>query len=122
MPLPRLASKLGAYARYYDYKPLPKGQRSAAKRAAQLTWRTRYPKWPRVLVVLDGDQRQLQERRRVDLALYASTMMHLAHHRPGFHISAATMHDLKEQGPHEPIWLNLLRPDEEPTGFLHRDL
>ncbi|GAA1095355.1 replication-relaxation family protein [Nocardiopsis metallicus] len=121
MPVPRLASKLGAYARYYDYDPQPKGQRSAAKRAAQPAWRTRYPKWPRVLVVLDGEQRQLQERRRVDLAVYASNMMHLAHPRPGFYIGAATMHDLKEQGPHEPIWLNLLRPEEEATSFLHRD-
>ncbi|GAA1439012.1 replication-relaxation family protein [Nocardiopsis tropica] len=121
MPVPRLAGKLGAYARYYDYAPLPTGQRSAAKRAAQPAWRTRYPEWPRVLVVLDGGQRQLQERRRIDLAVYTSNMMHLAHPRPGFHIGAATMHDLKEHGPHEPIWLNLLRPDEGYTSFPRRD-
>ncbi|MEV6822439.1 hypothetical protein AB0M72_27225, partial [Nocardiopsis dassonvillei] len=109
MPVHRLANKLVAYARYFDHHPLPK-RRSAADGPARPAWRKRYPRFPRVLVVLDGANERRLANRRTDLAVYVRASQYLMVPRPRFAIGCATMTDLVEQGPRARIWLNLLDP------------
>ncbi|WP_159942549.1 MULTISPECIES: replication-relaxation family protein [unclassified Nocardiopsis] len=119
MPVHRLAAKLVSYARYYDHTPLPEPRRR--RRAAQgqgviaPAWTRRYPRFPRILVVLDGARPELQEDRRWDLASFVDNVPYLTEPRHGFDIGCATMHDLATQGPNAPIWSHILSSD--PTAL-----
>jgi hypothetical protein len=119
MPVHRLANKLVAYARYFDHHPLRK-RRSAADGPARPAWQERYPRFPRVLLVLDGANERRLVNRRTDLAVYIRASQYLMVPRPRFAIGCATMPDLVEQGPRARIWLNLLDPSwdqEQYTDF-----
>lgn len=115
MPVHRLAAKLVSYARYYDHTPLPEPRQRRRTTTTQGTvapaWTRRYPRFPRVLVVLDGGRPELQEDRRWDLASFVDNVPYLTEPRDGFDIGCATMHDLATQGPNAPIWSNILSSD-----------
>ncbi|GAA1104394.1 replication-relaxation family protein [Nocardiopsis metallicus] len=119
MPVARLAAKLVAYARYFDHYPLRK-RRSAADGPARPAWQKRYPRFPRVLLVLDGANQRRLANRRTDLAAYVRFSPYLTVPREGFAIGCATMPDLMEHGPQARIWINLTSPQqgkEEYTDF-----
>lgn len=119
MPVHRLAGKLVAYARYFDHHPLRK-RRSAADGPARPAWQERYPRFPRVLLVLDGANERRLANRRTDLAVYVRASQYLMVPRAGFAIGCATMPDLVEQGPRARIWSNLLnsvQDEEQYTDF-----
>ncbi|WP_159943314.1 MULTISPECIES: replication-relaxation family protein [unclassified Nocardiopsis] len=118
MPVHRLAGKLVSYARYFDFHPLRK-LRSAADGPARPAWQERYPRFPRVLLVLDGANKRRLANRRTDLAAYVRSSQYLIVPRPGFSIGCATMPDLVEQGPRARIWRNLVseHEDEQRTDF-----
>uniref|UniRef100_UPI00055D8D19 replication-relaxation family protein n=1 Tax=Nocardiopsis sp. CNT312 TaxID=1137268 RepID=UPI00055D8D19 len=111
MPVHRLAAKLVSYARYFDHTPLPetRGRRRAAPVTGSLApaWTRRYPRFPRVLVVLDAARPELQQARRSDLAAFVANVPYLVEPRTGFAIGCATMHDLAAEGPNAPIWSSL---------------
>ncbi|MCK9871346.1 replication-relaxation family protein [Nocardiopsis dassonvillei] len=121
MPVHRLASKLVSYARYYDYRPMPqvpgKRRSPATLRAGVPAWSKRYPRFPRVLVVLDGVRPELQDARRADLAAYVEHIPYLVEPRSGFMIGCCTMHELSTHGPNAAIWTNLLTTDAAVTDF-----
>ncbi|MEU0489985.1 replication-relaxation family protein [Nocardiopsis sp. NPDC006139] len=115
MPVHRLAAKLASYARYYDHTPLLESRRGRRTAPGQGTvvpvWTRRYPRFPRILVVLDGTRPELQEDRRWDLVSFVDNVPYLTEPRSGFDIGCATMHDLATQGPNALIWSNILSPD-----------
>jgi hypothetical protein len=119
MPVHRLAAKLVSYARYYDHTPLPEPHRrrrtATIQGAVAPAWTRRYPRFPRVLVVLDGPRPELQEDRRWDLASFVDNVPYLTEPRAGFDIGCATMHDLATQGPNARIWSRILSSD--PTAL-----
>ncbi len=119
MPVHRLAAKLVSYARYYDHTPLPETRRprqsTPPRGVVAPAWTKRYPRFPRVLVVLDGARPELQEERRWDLVSFVGAVPYLTEPRNGFDIGCATMHDLTTQGPNAPIWSHMLSPD--PTAL-----
>lgn len=116
MPVHRLAAKLVAYARYFDHHPLGK-LKSAADGPALPAWQERYPRFPRVLLVLDGADRRRLANRRTDLAVYAQASQYLMVPRAGFAIGCTTMPDLVEQGPRARIWLDLLSPLQDQEQY-----
>lgn len=117
MPVHRLATKLVAYARYFDHVPLPEvpgGRRKVTtQRGGTPAWAKRYPRFPRILVVIDGPRPELQASRRSDLAAYVDNIPYLVEPRPGFALGCCTMDDLAKHGPNAPIWSNLLSSDPD---------
>ncbi|MFV2195453.1 replication-relaxation family protein [Nocardiopsis sp. LOL_012] len=116
MPVSRLAAKLVAYARYFDHHPLRK-LRSAADGPARPAWQKRYPRFPRVLLVLDGANERCLANRRLDLVRYVQASLYLVGGRDGFGIGCATMPDLVEHGPRARIWVNLVDPQQDGERF-----
>jgi hypothetical protein len=93
LPLDRLAAKLARYARLYRH--VPKGAREPG-------WRSHYPTFPGLVVVLADRPRRLLERRR-DAALS------LCEADPEFaqaelSVSICLLDDLSERGPFAPIF------------------
>ncbi|MEU0489776.1 replication-relaxation family protein [Nocardiopsis sp. NPDC006139] len=117
MPVSRLAAKLVAYARYFDHQPLRK-HRSASSGAARPAWQKRYPRFPRVLLVLDGANERRLANRRSDLAVHVQASPYLTVDRPGFELGCATMPDLVAQGPRARIWVDLINPGEGDERYL----
>lgn len=96
-----LADKLARYARLKTYV-LP--------RATQPAWRSRYPVFPHLLLVLDGrlDRDALERRRRNVLALARA---HPALREPArIGIAICLLADLTRRGPFAPIFLTLAEP------------
>jgi hypothetical protein len=114
MPVARVAAKIAAYARYYDYVPEPLKKRPKARPA----WRLRYPHFPRVLIILTGARRARLEHRLLDLTVRVAENEYLRTDRPGFLIGATLLEQLQEQGPTEPVFLPLLTAEDGYTDFL----
>jgi hypothetical protein len=114
MPLARLAAKVAAYARYYDYVPEPAKKRLKARPA----WRLRYPHFPRVLIILTGARRSRLEHRLLDLTVRVAENEYLRADRPGFLVGATLLEQLQEHGPRKPIFLPMLPRETRYTSFL----
>jgi Replication-relaxation len=115
LPLDRLAAKLARYARLEQH--VPKGAREPG-------WRSHYPAFPGLLVVLADRARQLLERRRDAALALCQADPELA--RAELSVSICLLDDLSERGPFAPIfarasdlepavdWLG--EPDEATSG------
>ncbi|MFF3466117.1 replication-relaxation family protein [Streptomyces sp. NPDC001984] len=109
----RLAAKLTAYARLYHYVPAAPGHRrpTIGQEPVQEEWRKRYPLFPRVLFVLDGTgPAGITTRIR---ALHAAPAGRaLAVFLRDVPVLAASLADLRNNGPSEPVW----RPIRDPAS------
>ncbi|MEU2514703.1 replication-relaxation family protein [Streptomyces syringium] len=124
MTTARLAAKVSAYGRLYEYVPQhpDRSRRSAA--ATRPAWQYTYPVFPRLLVILDADRRSARRSLAEQLAartedLYSLTradprLMRLASQMS---IGVTTLQQLQERGPFEPIFTPLLRgtPEARPA-------
>jgi hypothetical protein len=92
-----LAQKISAYARLAAYRPA-----KASATAAPL-WRSRYPVWPGVLIVLAHRPRaQLERRAAVTLGIATADPV-VGQHLTRV-VSICLLEDLLEQGPEAPIF------------------
>jgi hypothetical protein len=106
VPLPALVAKLGRYARLHDYAPDP-----TSGQPRQAAWRSEYPAFPAVHVLLAGDPREALQRR-------LEQTIALAHAEPalqaatGLVVSFALLEDLTTDGPFEHIFVALNDPSQ----------
>jgi len=107
MTVGRLAAKLSHYARYYDHTP--PGRSSAA--GIPQAWRSRYPRFPRILIVLTGLTEPALDLRALDLAAHVRQLPQLRRHRDRFEAGVTTLRRLQSQGPFAPIFMPLSRDD-----------
>ena len=114
MPVARLAQKLRTYVHYHDYVP---GKPSGAGHPA---WRERYPRFPRVLVVLSGAAEPVLERRLADLRARAQAMAAVALAEDRVYILATTLERLRRDGPLAEIAISLLGSEAAPVSVFSR--
>ncbi|MEV7038345.1 replication-relaxation family protein [Amycolatopsis sp. NPDC051061] len=100
MPVARLARKLAGYIRYHDHTPAGSSRRPA--------WRERYPRFPRVLIVLSGAERPVLERRLADLRAHAQAMPLVSTAAGRVDLVATTLPRLLADGPLKPVAVPLL--------------
>ncbi|MEV6291366.1 replication-relaxation family protein [Streptomyces sp. NPDC051896] len=108
----RLAAKLTAYARLYHYVPAAPGRHrpTIGQEPVQEEWRRRYPLFPRVLFVLDGTgPAGITIRiRALHAAVVEPAVAGFLHAVP---VVAASLVDLRSNGPSEPVWRPIRDPD-----------
>jgi len=106
LPVPALAAKLGRYARLRAYVPdAPDGQRR------QAAWRSEYPAFPALHVLLAGAHRDaLQRRLEQTIALVGADP--LLERASELAVSFALLEDLIADGPFEQIFVALRDPGE----------
>ncbi|RSM43151.1 hypothetical protein DMA12_19575 [Amycolatopsis balhimycina DSM 5908] len=100
MPVARLAPKVVGYIRYHDHAPAGTGQRWA--------WRERYPRFPRVVIVLSGAEPPVLERRLADLRAHAQAMPLVSTAAGRVDMVATTLPRLVDDGPLKPVAMPLL--------------
>ncbi|MGW0778427.1 replication-relaxation family protein [Streptomyces sp. NPDC002835] len=101
----RLARKLIAYARFFDYAPQPVGRRGAVgDQAAGLAWQRFYPRFPRILFVLTGAARPSLGRRIEDLRAMVTGHALVASMASEVPLGAAILDDLEASGPSAAVW------------------
>lgn len=106
LPVPALAAKLGRYARLYAYAPdPPDGQRR------QPAWRSEYPAFPALHVLLAGARRGALER-RLEQAIALAGTDPLLERAAELVVSFALLEDLTSDGPFEQIFVALDDPTE----------
>jgi len=115
MTVARLAQKLHAYARYHQYTPQP-AARTARRISRAPAWRSRYPAFPRVLLVLTGASASRLERRIADLRSLAAVDPALA--TTTVRAGVTTLDQLRGQGPFAPIFTPVLGPAEHADAWL----
>ncbi|MFF9171840.1 MULTISPECIES: replication-relaxation family protein [unclassified Streptomyces] len=101
----RLAVKLIEYARLFQYEAQPVGRRRQA--GAGPAWLRWYPVFPRVLFVLTGASRGRLENRMRDLQAMVAQHPLVAALAREVQLGAATLEDLEQRGPAQPVWLPL---------------
>ncbi|MFE4873471.1 replication-relaxation family protein [Streptomyces sp. NPDC056682] len=119
MTIARLAAKLHAYAAYEQYIPqLPasRGARAARRTATTQAWRSRYPVFPRLLLVLTGASPSRLARRIADLRSLAASDPDLA--TTALRAGATTLDQLTEHGPFAPVFTPILGPAEPTDAWL----
>ncbi|MFI7114951.1 replication-relaxation family protein [Amycolatopsis sp. NPDC049868] len=110
MPVARLAQKLRSYVQYYEYVP---GKPNSGGRPA---WRSRYARFPRLLIVLSGAAEHVLERRLTDLRAYARAMHGLALAGDRVCTLGTTLRRLRDHGPTADIALPLLADNGAPVS------
>ncbi|MFD8732328.1 replication-relaxation family protein [Streptomyces sp. NPDC059611] len=114
----RLAAKLEAYGRLYEYVPQSGDRTRRTPNATRPAWMYNYPVFPRVLVILDAappkageaDRRpQRLAARTEDLYTRAGADIRLSRHKGDISIGVTTLRQLQEHGPFAPIFTPLLR-------------
>ncbi|MFF3070047.1 replication-relaxation family protein [Kitasatospora sp. NPDC057904] len=124
MTVARLAHKLHAYACYQKYVPqggarTPSTRRRSTNSPSAQAWRSRYPVFPRLLIVFTGAPRPRLERRIADLrSLAASNPVLLA--QP-LRAGATTLDQLQRVGPFAPIFTPILGSDDPTDAWLHHE-
>ncbi|MEU6352149.1 replication-relaxation family protein [Streptomyces sp. NPDC047072] len=127
MTTARLAAKLQAYGRLYEYVPQGSDRARRQPNATRPAWMYNYPVFPRVLVVLDAAPPREGEpdRRPARLAartedLYARTAadVRLSRLKEDIAIGVTTLQQLQQHGPCAPIFTPLLRgtPSARPAA------
>ncbi|NNN34426.1 replication-relaxation family protein [Streptomyces sp. S3(2020)] len=107
----RLAAKLTAYARLYEYIPTPApGTRRAMEQPPEENWRRRYPLFPRLLFVLDGTGPAGINNRIHALQATARKLVP-APFTQQVRILMAPLTDLLRDGPSAPVWHTVHDPD-----------
>ncbi|WP_424892373.1 replication-relaxation family protein [Streptomyces sp. XH2] len=114
----RLAAKLAAYGRLYEYVPQSPDRARRTPNATRPAWMYSYPVFPRILVVLDAappregqpDRRpQRLAARTEDLYARTGADVRLARLKDDLMIGVTTLQQLQEHGPCAPIFTPLLR-------------
>jgi hypothetical protein len=114
----RLAAKLAAYGRLYEYVPQGPDRGRRLVNATRPSWMYSYPVFPRVLVVLDAappragqpDTRaQRLAARTEDLYTRTAADARLSRLKGDLAIGVTTLQQLREHGPCAPIFTPLLR-------------
>ncbi|MGW5715299.1 replication-relaxation family protein [Amycolatopsis sp. NPDC003865] len=100
MPVARLARKVVGYIRYHDHTPAGASRRTA--------WRERYPRFPRVLIVLSGAEPPVLERRLADLRAHTQAMPVVSTAAGRVDMVVTTLPRLREHGPLAPVAMPLL--------------
>ncbi|UQA97534.1 replication-relaxation family protein [Streptomyces halobius] len=109
MTVGRLAQKLHAYAAYHAYAPQPATRAARTTTAKpQLAWRSRYPLYPRVLLVLTGATSARLQSRINDLRSLAAADPRLP--TAGIKAGITTLDELRDRGPFAPIVTPVLGP------------
>jgi hypothetical protein len=103
LPLDRLAAKLARYARLERH--VPKGAREPG-------WRSHYPTFPGLLVVLADRPRGLLERRR-DAAIALCEADPEVARSAELSVSICLLDDLRQRGPFAPIFAQTADPSRE---------
>ncbi|MEU6363186.1 MULTISPECIES: replication-relaxation family protein [Streptomyces] len=118
MTIARLAQKLHAYAAYRTYTPTQPGPRGARtpRRPHTEAWRSRYPAFPRLLIVLTGAAESRLDRRAADLRSLAASDPALQH--TDLRAGITTLTKLQDLGPAAPIFLPALGPAEPCDAWL----
>ncbi|MFE1925985.1 replication-relaxation family protein [Streptomyces asoensis] len=110
----RLAAKLGAYARYHRYVPVPAGggrrRTVEAVQGGGEEWRRRYPLFPRLLFVLDatgpaGIDNRVRALHAADVDTAVASFLREVT------VLAAPMTDLLQHGPAAPVWRPIRDPE-----------
>ncbi|NUU20923.1 MAG: replication-relaxation family protein [Streptomycetaceae bacterium] len=120
MTAARLAAKISAYGRLYEYAPEPLDRARRGTASAAPAWQATYPVFPRLLVVLDGEpSATLATRlaaRTEDLYVRTRADPRLARLTNRVHVGVTTLRLLQEHGPFEPIFTPLLlgSPERRP--------
>jgi hypothetical protein len=107
MPVARLARKLTAYVRYHDYSPTRGGP----------AWRSRYPRFPRILIVLSGAAEHVLDRRLADLRAHAQATAGVSTAAARVEMLATTLPRLCDAGPRGPVASPLLGDDRLVSVF-----
>ncbi len=113
MPAPRLAAKLARYAQLYHHTIVRKPRATSVR-----FWETRYPVFPTVLLVLDGDIPARLVRRRYAVLVLCGDDRDLQR-TPQVDVAACLLHELRSSGPFAPIWRRATDPDL-PVDWLGR--
>ncbi|MES5825481.1 replication-relaxation family protein [Streptomyces sp. RG80] len=107
----RLASKIHAYQRLYEYVPVPVGRPRGGQQPLEQAWQRRYRKFPRLLFVLDATGPTGVANRISALAAGVGLA------GPGFRAEvpmlAASLTDLLRDGPSAPVWRPLTNPEQQ---------
>lgn len=107
MTVARLAQKIHAYACYHQYTPQP-AARTARRNPRTPAWRSRYPAFPRLLLVLTGASVSRLQRRIADLRSLATVDPALT--TTPVRAGVTTLDQLHDQGPFAPIFTPVLGP------------
>ncbi|MEV8535619.1 replication-relaxation family protein [Streptomyces sp. NPDC051211] len=121
MTIARLAQKIHAYAAYHAYAPQPpvaRGARGPRRQATMPAWRSRYPAFPRLLLVLTGASEERLARRIADLRSLAASDPALA--TTPLRVGVTTLDQLRARGPFEPILTPVLGTTEPVDAWLRR--
>lgn len=114
MTIARLAAKLHAYAAYQAFVPQPQVRsRSVTAHRTAPAWRSRYPVFPRLLIILTGASERRLQRRISDLRSLAAADPALA--ATALRAGVTTLELLKNEGPFAPIFTPVLGSTPEPT-------
>jgi len=119
MTIARLAQKLHAYARYQSYAPQLSTARGGGRTTIRRTataWRSRYPTFPRLLLVFTGAPTARLERRIADLRSLSASDPLLA--ATPLRAGATTLDQLREHGPFAPIFTPILGPADPVDAWL----
>ncbi|OPG01986.1 hypothetical protein B1R27_34640 [Streptomyces sp. GKU 895] len=108
----RLAAKIHAYERLFNYVPVTVGRpRTGVREPVEVGWRRRYPVFPRLLFVLSGTGPAGVENRLT--ALTASARLTGAGFRASVPILAASLTDLLRDGPSAALWRSVTTPEQQ---------
>ncbi|MFF3326959.1 replication-relaxation family protein [Streptomyces sp. NPDC002889] len=119
MTIARLAQKLHAYAAYHEFTPQPpsgRGPRPVRRTSSTPAWRSRYPAFPRLLMVLTGASDTRLARRIADLRSLAAS--HPALTNTGLRAGVTTLSQLQHRGPFDAIFTPVLGPGQPADAWL----
>ncbi|MFJ9460785.1 replication-relaxation family protein [Kitasatospora sp. NPDC101447] len=118
----KLSSKLTAYARYFEYTPVPVHVRGTTEAQGALpAWQDFYPRFPRILFVLTAGSEKTSEttlRNRIeDLQVSAADNARVASFLRHVPAGAATLQDIEAYGATAKVWSSLADPDRSACGW-----
>ncbi|SEM72375.1 replication-relaxation family protein [Streptacidiphilus jiangxiensis] len=117
MTVSRLADKVAAYGRYFDYIP-QEHERSRRPSSTRPAWQQTYSRFPKLLIVLDHHSQRVMGSRTNDLGAMTSANPRLSSLAGELSIGVTTLDRLRESGPFAPIFKPLLRHQQPTDMFL----
>ncbi len=117
MTASRLAEKVAAYGRYYDYIP-QEHERLRRPARSRPAWQSTYSRFPRLLIVLDHPSPRVLSSRTNDLGALTGANPGLSALAGQLAVGVTTLALLRQQGPFAPIFKPLLRPQPHTDMFL----
>ncbi|MFC6600488.1 replication-relaxation family protein [Kitasatospora paranensis] len=117
MTVTRLADKVAAYGRYFDYIP-QEHDRARRPNRSRPAWQSTYSRFPRLLIVLDHQSPRVLGSRTNDLGALTGANPGLSALAAQLSVGVTTLAKLREQGPFAPIFKPLLRNQPPADMFL----